>query len=236
MFLLHLIPFLLPFSFARRDTFLYKIFTKNIIETILFQMETFKSENYKRIERESSILAWVPHGITPFAIYFHDNPNSIIYVASAPYYFCINLFLFLFYQRGGIVPVNKKLIVEGIKRKKQICLYPGGMQEISICDENDLLGSIYEKHFGFSSIAFEHNVPLIPVVVINENNLMYDASKNYFYRKWNIPLIFPFFNANYRKKLIINYLEPLYPTDFASVIKLHEAFYGTIQKFVENNK
>lgn len=200
-----------------------------IFQEVLHDVEIIETQRYKQFKDHCSggcIMAWSPHGISPVSMCTNPHPRAVVAVASVLYNFPLfsvlaNIFV------GGIMPITKKSIYTGLKQGAHIQLSPGGIQEMNRAP------NIYSRHRGFARIAFETNVPLVPVIVRNEHhrvhNLLPLSVSMWTYYMWGIPIILPYISSDTSGTHVqIIYDDPLYPSQYKSAEELHVAYYHRV--------
>lgn len=221
------LPRICPIYYSRHSWGLSII--RALFQEVLHDAEIIETLEYKLFQqyhRGGCIMAWSPHGIAPVSMCSNPHPQSVVAVASVLYHFPIFSVLAALFV-GGIMPITKHAIYTGLKKGAHIQLSPGGIQEMNRSPH------IYSRHRGFARIAFETNVPLIPVIVRNEHhrvhNLLPLSVSAWTYRMWGIPITLPYISSDTSgKRVQIIYDDPLFPSQYDSAEELHAAYYHRV--------
>lgn len=228
---------ILPYKFDLDPTtyWIYNIF-RGFFSNIIKRIDTIKDPEFVKIEDEQCMLAISPHGTVPLSVFVYEKNKSVMFASSVLYHL-INFFYLVLYTRGGIVPADYKNIIHAIKLQKQIIIYPGGVKEALLTNsDKSLYENIYRKHYGFAKIAFENNLPLVPVVCKNEEKILYDyfpSLTHFSYKYFKIPIVISLFNPSYPGYVVRYYGKPLFAKDFNNHKEMQHAFYDQVKKMCD---
>jgi len=138
-----------------------------------------------KADKEPCIYALHPHGLLTSTLFVHTNsPNSFLFDSSIAVHSALLKIPLVreIFLAWGCIPARKGVLKNTLQKGKSIVLIPGGTGEIF----NSRFGATTEqwnltKHKGFLKLAAEHKIPVVPIYIENEQDLL-----SY---KWTIPFI-----------------------------------------------
>ena len=99
-------------------------------------------------------------------------------------------------MRGGLLPIEKKRLLEVMQTRQNIALVPGGVSEMLHCIPHSETIKVSIKHKGFVRLALQHGYDLVPTFLFHTND-QYDNPmgklQHLSYRWTGVPLGIPFY-------------------------------------------
>ena len=126
------------------------------------------------------IYALHPHGLVTLTTAAHLlNKHSPLYPVYHENFIGVHSLLFKFpilrecLLWAGCMPVTSDHLSTMLARGHSVVLAPGGVKEIEFCKEGtkEEIWSL-KKHTGYLRLAQKHNIPIIPIYVEGEQDLM----------------------------------------------------------------
>lgn len=182
-------------SFLTSDKILNLEFTKvsQFFKHIVFYTN---SKNKYDFENNHYIKCLMPHGIVPFSLLclwgdqkevFHWNKNT--FVTSHQFY---NFpFISHYAKKLGGIPSNYQNMINVLKHKQSLIVYPGGIREMFACShKKDVI--VIKKRRGIFHMALKTGTPLLPVYTFGITDL---------YERSGVSVTLPFFFKNDRDSI-----------------------------------
>jgi len=199
------------------------------------------------------MLAEFPHGVFPMGALLagtiFNQPekfNGNLHGMVASVLFRVPLLRQLFSWLGAR-PASRSVVMNYINRGKTVCIMPGGIAEIFLCNENE--ERIYlANRKGFVRCAIEGGVDLVPVYFLGNTTLLsfynsetmarlsrkYQTSLLVYWGRWFLPI-------PYKQDIVMLLGEPIpvkkneNPTE-EEVDALHARFMDELKELYNNNR
>lgn len=153
------------------------------------------------IEDQPHILAFHPHGVQPFTVFWIQlsrawraaMPGKRFCVMTASVTHAVPLMRDLLQWLGGR-EVSKESILHALGKGESVLLVPGGQQEMIESRSNMGETRVITKHVGFIRLAMQEGVPLVPVLSLGEVEVMdfvrVPSLQRFFIKRIGIPVPF----------------------------------------------
>ncbi|KAH8946232.1 hypothetical protein BDL97_12G083100 [Sphagnum fallax] len=143
----------------------------------------------------------------------------------------------------GIIPADKHLIVDKLRKKNHVTIAVGGVREVLLGTQDDADVLYLKKRRGFLHIAMDEKVGVVPVYAFNENQLFRHDSKAFLkfwenvnrYYKIGVPFMRGYFNLPmpYRKELLIAIGDPLFAKEGESIVEFQERYIQALKQLFD---
>lgn len=153
------------------------------------------------IEDRPHILAFHPHGVQPFTVFWIQTsrawraamPGKRFCVMTASVCHAVPLLRDLLQWLGGR-EVSKESILHALGRGESVLLVPGGQQEMIESRSGAGETRVVTKHVGFIRLAMQEGVPLVPVLSLGEVEVLdfvrLPSLQRFFIKRIGIPVPF----------------------------------------------
>lgn len=163
----------------------------------------FDHEKSKPTENNKIVYGCHPHGNYPIltsSFMMSKEFNKTVALMSSHTFYCPSV-RFMCNLRGNMDSVCKKNYLKYIKNNSNVCLFPGGLHEMYMCEPDSDVIKISTKHVGFIKYAIEEEATLAPCFSFGENEIFYNALKiveKLSYKYFGFTMILPIlYNKNY---------------------------------------
>lgn len=195
-----------------------------IINEYIFEPFTFiNKKNYS----SKVIYVYCPHNIIPYPILF-DYQSTIMISNTVLLNPFIKIYALL---RGSIIDASKENILNHIRfEKNNVAICVGGIREM-------ITQKLYTKHYGLFQISYNENIPIVPVVIHNNDKFINIIPSQFalsFYLITGIPLMWIISNPFSKTKVVVEYCDEINPRNFTNHIDYHHHFYKIVNQKLYN--